>query len=51
MLHLAHETKDPILANELLALAAWMHEKAKALEIPAAPDGDDTATADEGRHS
>jgi hypothetical protein len=47
MLHLAREAKDAIVSNELLALAAWMHEKAKALEdrAPLALDEDGEAVA------
>jgi hypothetical protein len=47
MLHLAREAKDAMVSNELLALAAWMHEKAQALEdrAPLALDEDGEAVA------
>jgi hypothetical protein len=47
MLQLARETKDAIVSDELRTLAAWMHEKAKALEdrAPLALDEDDEAVA------
>jgi len=47
MLHLAHEAKDVDVSNELLALAAWMHEKAKDLEEPKPATSDENLRTDE----
>lgn len=48
MLQLAREAKDPVVMNELLSMAAWMHEKAKALEgEPSSSGADETSMPDQ----
>jgi hypothetical protein len=47
MLRLAREAKDPVVMNELLSMAAWMHEKAKALEHPETVEASQSETRGE----